>query len=251
MSNLKVLFWLEFLNTVQGCFQILYYSPFCERVFKGIKDCFICLCKWVVGRGDVLMAEHGYPSTQVSPREPDQRESMWLKVPSQSVFLSHIHSVSFRISHPWNILLSLNSGSTQHLEGVFKKSNCVSVQWRTLSRIWNKIRFHSEIFFVFSPHPSSPKTSWLLLERGVTEGMDSDVDCELLWPTWGFLSCCWRRASAPLLLSSPSGSSWWTHMPPWGRVLLLVSCLVGCPLLEDKAHCFLISSLCSAFVELN
>ena len=37
MSNLKVLSWLEFLNTVQGCFQPPQYSPFWERVFESIK----------------------------------------------------------------------------------------------------------------------------------------------------------------------------------------------------------------------
>lgn len=61
---MKVLFWLEFLNTVQDCFHILYYSPFCENFqkHKGMPSVhvFIHLCKWVVGRGDIWMAEHGF-----------------------------------------------------------------------------------------------------------------------------------------------------------------------------------------------
>lgn len=67
MSNLKVLSWLEFLNTVQGCFQIPQYSPFCERVFEIIKghllymlSYIIHLCKRVVDRGNILMSKCGF-----------------------------------------------------------------------------------------------------------------------------------------------------------------------------------------------
>lgn len=43
-----------------------------------------------------------------------------VEISLQPVFVSQVHSVYFKISHLWNTLLSFNSGSTQHLEDVFK-----------------------------------------------------------------------------------------------------------------------------------
>jgi hypothetical protein len=56
MSNLKVLSWLAFFNTGQGCFQIPQYSLFCERVSKVYMGWLLC----ILANTELTQLSYGY-----------------------------------------------------------------------------------------------------------------------------------------------------------------------------------------------
>lgn len=143
----------------------------------------------------------------------------------------------FGVSHLWNTLPSLYTGSTQHLEGVLIKSYGLSVQWRNLSRIWNNIDFHSEIFcsvFVSSPPlvtPSPPAPHTLVITRVRCHGGQGflTLTVNLL------LSCLLRWAWVPEPKGDVGQRSAVALMPagpysPWGQgTMLPCLCLWAVP----------------------
>lgn len=123
MSNLKVLSWLEVLNTGQGCFQIPQYSLFCKTVIKsinGASSVHTSLHCWFMqlscGWGSLNVYMCLYPSTVVPRGEPGSCESGWSKAPPQPVSLSQLHSVYFRISCLLNTFLFFNSASGRYIK---------------------------------------------------------------------------------------------------------------------------------------
>lgn len=184
MSNLKVLSWLEFLNTVQGCFQPPQYSPFWES-FRKHKGGVFCACLstgfisqrelWGGGRWDLAGSPCLWPSTGVweNPLSP----SLWgrKRLLSQCFCPRYIPFISEFLTCGKFLTLFFNSASGRYMK---KKVHGLSAQWRNFSRIWNNIAFIQK-FFCFRFLPPTPHHSPLppqaprgvMLEWGIIESM--------------------------------------------------------------------------------
>lgn len=168
--------------------------------------CIIHLCKWAVGRGDVLMAEHGFTTALRCYKE--NLATVWVRVVESASSASvsaqvHCFFQNFSpVEHP-----SFNLGSTQHLEGVLKKSYYLSVQWRNLSKIWNNIHFHSEIFFIFSP-PLLTQDTLVITRVRCYRSVDSPLWWQTLMANMGITELLLEKSqSSSPAVSSPSGIS--------------------------------------------
>lgn len=161
MSNLKFLSWLEFLNTVQGCFQIPQYS-FWERVFKSIK--------WVSSVHACL--HYSFTSMSVGRGRWDFNGSTWL-YPNMEVSLvspslcgqKHLPSQCFCPRYILFILEFLTCGthffsSTQHLEGVLNKVMVFQLSGGSLAGSETIfLSFRNLFCFCFFPTPHHSTTS--------------------------------------------------------------------------------------------
>lgn len=148
MSNLKVLSWLEFLNTVQGCFQPPQYSPLGKSFRKHKGGCLLCVLAYrihlparAVGGGDeILLVVRGCDPAWGHWEKLPQSKSVTWKL-SQGFCPRYIPFISEFLTCGTHFLqLSLWRW--------LKKVHGLSAQWRNFSSFYSK-----SFLLLFCPVP--------------------------------------------------------------------------------------------------